>query len=194
MTSKETRDEAVREIATLIEEYDPNNSDWYFRRTVIREILNRLASASGGVDAAAVKALSLAREGLLTSSPEPVPLAEKRDEAMRAAITAYLSASTRAENAQVQVGQSGVTDGIEWVVVPRGRYRELVAEELWNAFNCGIERGGKWMDGGRSEGEWLIRELGLPSDDGWHDAEVMKGMMAAAVDRAMLAAAGGENA
>jgi hypothetical protein len=47
-------DEAVREIALLIEEYDPKNSDWYFRRTVIREILNRLAAAkppASGVDA-----------------------------------------------------------------------------------------------------------------------------------------------
>lgn len=76
-----------------------------------------------------------------------------------------------------------------WVLVPKDRYRELVEEELWNAFNCGIERDSKWMDGGRSEGEWLVQKLGLP-DDGWHDAEVMKGMMAAAVDSAMLAAGG----
>lgn len=38
--------EAVREIETLISEYDPKTSDWYFRRTVIRELLARLSPAA----------------------------------------------------------------------------------------------------------------------------------------------------
>jgi hypothetical protein len=37
--------DAVREIETLVDEYDPKNSDWYFRRTVIRELTARIRSS-----------------------------------------------------------------------------------------------------------------------------------------------------
>jgi len=49
---------------------------------------------------------------------------------------------------------------------------ESVTDELWSAYNIGIERDGRWMDGARSEGEWLAREAGL--GDGWHDAGALK--------------------
>lgn len=48
-----------------------------------------------------------------------------------------------------------------------GALRDSLTENAWNAYYCGVTRaGGKWMDGGRSEGEWLRRELDL--GDGWH--------------------------
>lgn len=54
------------------------------------------------------------------TAPDPThDIAELRADGLDAAVAAYLSASTRAENAQVQIGQSGVTDGVEWVVVPK---------------------------------------------------------------------------
>lgn len=50
---------------------------------------------------------------------------------------------------------------------------ESLTDNAWNAYNCGITRDGKWMDGGMSDAEWLQRELGL--EDGWHHcAEIQR--------------------
>lgn len=50
---------------------------------------------------------------------------------------------------------------------------EAIEETLWDAYNIGFERNGQWMDGARSEGEWLQRELGL--EDGIrHDAAMIR--------------------
>lgn len=51
----ETTREAVAEIETLISEYDPKNSDWYFRRTVIRELLARLSPAATSAEGDGVR-------------------------------------------------------------------------------------------------------------------------------------------
>jgi len=45
-------------------------------------------------------------------------------------------------------------------------------DTLWNAYGCGIERDGKWMDAGMSDAEWLRHECGI--DDGWVDADLVK--------------------
>lgn len=52
--------------------------------------------------------------------------------------------------------------------------RESLTDNAWNAYHCGVTKeGGKWMDGGMSDAEWLQRELGL--GDGWHDcADIQK--------------------
>ncbi len=64
---------------------------------------------------------------------------------------------------------------------------EHVTENVWNAYHIGIERDGRWMDGARSEGEWLARELELP--DGWNDAALVKSMLPGLVDRIVARAA-----
>ncbi|MGP2493326.1 hypothetical protein ACTDI4_17075 [Mesorhizobium sp. PUT5] len=65
--------------------------------------------------------------------------------------------------------------------------REHVTENVWNAYHIGIERDGRWMDGARSEGEWLARELELP--DGWNDAALVKSMLPGLVGRIVARAA-----
>jgi hypothetical protein len=52
---------------------------------------------------------------------------------------------------------------------------ELFADKIDAAYNCGIERDGKWMDAGISDAEWLQDELGL--EPGWHDIADMKARM-----------------
>lgn len=51
-------------------------------------------------------------------------------------------------------------------VVPVNTLREMVCEEVYSAYHAGIAVNGEWMDGGRSEGQWLRRQLGL--EDGRH--------------------------
>ena len=45
------------------------------------------------------------------------------------------------------------------------RLREKLIKErednLWNAYNTGAERSGEWSHCFMSDGEWLVRELGL---------------------------------
>jgi hypothetical protein len=57
------------------------------------------------------------------------------------------------------------------------RLREALLNErvdtLWNAYHCGIERDGKWMDAAMSDAEWLRGECGI-EEEGWIDAEVIK--------------------
>lgn len=62
-----------------------------------------------------------------------------------------------------------------------------VEENVWNAYNIGIEQDGRWMDGARSEGEWLASELGL--EPGWHDAATIKAELPALVERIVARAA-----
>ncbi len=64
---------------------------------------------------------------------------------------------------------------------------EHVSENVWNAYHIGIERDGRWMDGARSEGEWLARELELP--DGWNDAALVKSMLPGLINRIVTRAA-----
>ncbi len=64
---------------------------------------------------------------------------------------------------------------------------EHVTENVWNAYHIGIERDGRWMDGARSEGEWLARELELP--DGWNDAALVKSMLPGLINRIVTRAA-----
>jgi hypothetical protein len=49
---------------------------------------------------------------------------------------------------------------------------EATEENLWGAFNCGVERGGEWIDAGMADARMLQRELGL--DAGKHDALMMR--------------------
>ncbi len=57
------------------------------------------------------------------------------------------------------------------------RLRDALLNErvdtLWNAYHCGIERDGKWMDAAMSDAEWLRRECGI-EEEGWIDAEDIK--------------------
>jgi hypothetical protein len=69
----------------------------------------------------------------------------------------------------------------------REALKEHVTENVWNAYHIGIERDGRWMDGARSEGEWLASELGLPS--GWNDASLVKSMLPGLVNRIIARAA-----
>ncbi len=42
----ETAEAALRELRTIVNEHDPANSDWLFRREVIREIIGRALLSS----------------------------------------------------------------------------------------------------------------------------------------------------
>jgi hypothetical protein len=61
-------------------------------------------------------------------------------------------------------------------------------ENLWNAYSTGHERDGQWSHSFMSDGEWLIREVGLDPKDGWYDAEEVKRRMPEAAARAALEA------
>ena len=65
----------------------------------------------------------------------------------------------------------------------------LVAEReanLWNAYNIGIERDGRWSDACMSDAEWLVAQCGLDQEFKDHDANVIKEIIPTAA-RAVLA-------
>ena len=65
----------------------------------------------------------------------------------------------------------------------------LVAEReanLWNAYNIGIERDGRWSDACMSDAEWLVVQCGLDPEFKDHDANVIKETIPIAA-RAVLA-------
>jgi len=72
----------------------------------------------------------------------------------------------------------------------REALREAITDNVWDSYNTGIERDGKWMDGCLSSAEWITRELGLGS--GWHDADTVKSMFPALVDDLVARAALGD--
>ena len=45
---------------------------------------------------------------------------------------------------------------------------------LWNAYNIGIERDGRWSDGCMYDAEWLVEQCGLDPEFKDHDANVIK--------------------
>jgi hypothetical protein len=47
-------------------------------------------------------------------------------------------------------------------------------ENLWNAYNIGIERDGRWSDACMSDAEWLVAQCGLDPEFKDHDANVIK--------------------
>ena len=76
-------------------------------------------------------------------------------------------------------------EGAGMAVVPVDTLRELAAEEVYNAYHAGIEIDGQWMDGGRSEGEWLRDQLGL--DDGHHEKSAVWDALPGLVERRVSA-------
>jgi hypothetical protein len=48
-------------------------------------------------------------------------------------------------------------------------------DTLWNAYNQGFTKDGKWCHAFMSDGEWLASEIGFDPSEGWYDdAEVKK--------------------
>lgn len=65
------------------------------------------------------------------------------------------------------------------VLIPEGRFMELLEEEHWGAYNAGLSLGGDWwQDGGRSDAEWLTRELGLEPMGRYPAAQIREGVEA----------------
>lgn len=91
------------------------------------------------IDEKALEAAVTAYDGARCAVYHDKPMSDRNRQSITpmigAAITAYLSAATRAENAQVQIGQAGVTDGVEWFVVPKvATTRQLAAgQTAWLA-------------------------------------------------------------
>lgn len=60
--------------------------------------------------------------------------------------------------------------------------RESLSDNAWNAYHCGVTKeGGKWMDGGMSDAEWLRREMDL--GEGWHDCAMIQKRIPEVVER-----------
>lgn len=57
----------------------------------------------------------------------------------------------------------------------RKRVHELEIDEMWNAYNSGVETAdGDWGHAFMSDGEWLARELGFDPTAGWYPAKEVK--------------------
>ena len=80
----------------------------------------------------------------------------------------------------------------------RDRLRAALIEErtetLWNAYNTGMERDGRWRHMCMSDGEWLERECGLDDSQPDHPADVVQAAIPFAAERfvAVFAALKGE--
>lgn len=61
-------------------------------------------------------------------------------------------------------------------------------ENLWNAYNTGYERDGRWSHAFMSDGEWLAHECGFDARDGDYPADAIKAAIPEAAKRAALAA------
>jgi hypothetical protein len=59
-------------------------------------------------------------------------------------------------------------------------------ENLWHAYNTGLERDGMWTHAFISDGEWLAREVGLDPALGWYDIDDVKIRIPKAAARAAL--------
>ena len=71
----------------------------------------------------------------------------------------------------------------------------LVAEReanLWNAYNIGIERDGRWSDACMSDAEWLVAQCGLDQEFKDHDANVIKEIIPTAARAVLVELEGGE--
>ena len=72
-----------------------------------------------------------------------------------------------------------------------GGMQDLVEEReenLWNAYNSGAVRDGRWTHMFMSDGEWLARQCGFDSREAdYDDAEIR-----AAIPKAALSSVGGE--
>ena len=47
-------------------------------------------------------------------------------------------------------------------------------DNLWNAYNMGVEKGEEWTHCFMSDGEWLVRELGLNPLEGYYSINEIK--------------------
>ena len=54
-----------------------------------------------------------------------------------------------------------VVDAIDEIERLREKLIKEREDNLWNAYNTGAERSGEWSHCFMSDGEWLVRELGL---------------------------------
>jgi len=64
----------------------------------------------------------------------------------------------------------------------------LIAEReanLWNAYNIGVEYGGRWSDACMSDAEWLVDQCGLDPEFKDHDANAIKAAIPTAARRVL---------
>lgn len=62
--------------------------------------------------------------------------------------------------------------------------RSSVEDNVWSAYAAGVERDGRWMDGGLSDAEWLSTLLDLRRCK-WNDADLIKSRIPKAIDAAV---------
>ena len=99
--------------------------------------------------------------------------AEQYRQAARAAIEAQSDTITRLQAALDEM---------------RANLVEEREENLWNAYNSGAVRDGRWTHMFMSDGEWLARQCGFDSREAdYDDAEIR-----AAIPKAALSSVGGE--
>lgn len=89
----------------------------------------------------------------------------------------------RGENQRLEATVARLTAQVEAM---RGALIAEREENLWNAYNTGIERDGRWSDACMSDAEWLVRECGLDPDFVDHPADVLKALIPEAAKRAAL--------
>jgi hypothetical protein len=80
---------------------------------------------------------------------------------------------------------------IDALQADNARLRAALLEErtdtLWNAYNTGMERDGRWRHMCMSDGEWLERECGLDDSEPDHPADVVKAAIPLAAERFVTA-------
>jgi len=65
-------------------------------------------------------------------------------------------------------------------------------ENLWNAYNIGVEYGGRWSDACMSDAEWLVDQCGLDPEFKDHDANAIKAAIPTAARAVLSELEGGE--
>lgn len=65
-------------------------------------------------------------------------------------------------------------------------------ENLWNAYNIGVEYGGRWSDACMSDAEWLVDQCGLDPEFKDHDANAIKAAIPTAARRVLAELEGGD--